>query len=264
MNLKNKINGLREILKFDNWFANILKTLFQPQSQLFIYKLNGKEFLINKKAGDVPGFRSIVASNEYKPFLIKIKSLNNISVIDLGANVGGFICLLDSMKIKIKKLIAVEYNINTFYRLGINITTNFNFESYLINKAVVGFERDIIKKINLGGTGDSIFATDNEVIGNKQTIQGITIDKIFNQYCIADEIIDLIKIDIEGAEYEIFEHTNYQKLKQCRYIIIEIHNVHNKSKETVFDKLKEIKFEECSLNLSKNKNVYFFKNLNLI
>lgn len=177
MNLKNKLTGLREILKFENWLSIILKTIFQAKSQLFIYKLNGKEFLINKKAGDVPGFRSIIASNEYKPLLNHIKNIENINVIDLGANVGGFICLLDSMKIKVKKLIAVEYNSNTFYRLGINITTNFKFESYLINKAVVGFERDITKKITIGGTGDSIFVTDNEVIGNKQTIQGTKLTK---------------------------------------------------------------------------------------
>lgn len=264
MNLKNKLTGLKEIVKFDNWVSIIFRTLFKPHSQLFIYKLKGKEYLINKNAGDVPGFRSILASNEYRPFINELKNIGQISLLDLGANVGGFIALLDSMNIKLKKIVAVEYNPNTFYRLGVNISNNFNCEYHLLNKAVVGYDRAISKNFTLGGTGDSIYENNLSSDGTNKTIPGITFDKIYNQYFADDEIIDLLKIDIEGAEYEIFENVDYKQIKNCKYLLIEIHRTENKNKDLLISKLKELSFEEYLPNTSKNQNVYFFKNISLV
>ncbi len=263
MNLRNKLTGLKEILKFDNWFSIIIQTLFNPNSRLFIYKLNGKEYLINKIGGDISGFRTIITNDEYKPIINKLKSIKQATLLDLGANVGGFAALLDSMDIQIKKIVAVEYNPNTFYRLGLNISNNFECEYHLLNKAVVGYERDINKNISLGGTGDNIY--ENTIVVNKKNIviPGITFDQIYNEYFSENEIIDILKIDIEGAEYEIFEHGNCEQIKNCNYLFIEIHYSDNNRKDKILSRIKQLCFEIIEPNFSSNRDVYLFKNLNL-
>ncbi len=264
MNLKNKLIGFIEILKFDNWLSIIFQTLFKPWSKLFVYKLKKKEYLLNKTSGDIPGFRAIISSNEYKPFLNLFKNFKQITLLDLGANVGGFPVLLDSMNIKIKKLVAVEYNPNTFYRLGINISSNFNYEYYLLNKAVVGYDRNISKNITMGGTGDSIYDNTKTNSSVNKIIPGITFDQIYNAYFDHSEIIDLVKIDIEGTEYEIFENKNYIQLQNCKFLLIELHSLANKSMNFIISKLIELDFEMITPNISKNKNVFFFRNLKFI
>ena len=172
MSLRNKIVGLKEILSFDNWLNIILQTVFKPKANVFIYNLNGKEFILNKKAGDIPGFRSIITSNEYRPYLNELKFIDSITLVDLGANIGGFPVLLDSMNIKIKKLIAVEFNTNTFYRLSINISNNFNCEYHLLNRAIVGYERSVPAIDSLGGTSNNIYSNEinlkncSQIMGN--------------------------------------------------------------------------------------------------
>lgn len=263
MRLRNKLRGLKEVLIFENRLGIIIQTLFNPKNKLFIYKINNKEYLLNKNGGDIPGFRCIITSNEYRPFINELKNIGQISILDIGANVGGFIALLDSMNIKFKKIVAVEFNPNTFYRLGVNISNNFNCEYHLLNKAVVGYDRAISKNFTLGGTGDSIYANNLSSDKTNKTIPGITFDKIYNQYFADGEIIDLLKIDIEGAEYEIFENVDYKQIKNCRYLLIEMHNKENKNKELIISKLKDLSFEEYLQNASSNQNVYFFKNISL-
>ncbi len=38
-----------------------------------------------------------------------------------------------------------------------------------------------------------------------------------------DETVDLCKMDIEGAEYEVLASPAHQKLRNCRYLIVELH-----------------------------------------
>lgn len=75
MNIRNKVTGFFEILKFNNWLAIIMQTVFRPHSQLFIYRVDGNEYVLNKSAGNIPVFRSIVKSNEYRPIIGELKNL---------------------------------------------------------------------------------------------------------------------------------------------------------------------------------------------
>ena len=52
--------------------------------------------------------------------------------------------------------------------------------------------------------------------------QGVTFDDLADKY-FPDETIDICKIDVEGAEFEVFLQPDHKSLVRCRYIIMEIH-----------------------------------------
>jgi hypothetical protein len=60
---------------------------------------------------------------------------------------------------------------------------------------------------------------------------------------------DLLKIDIEGAEHEIFSAGKHQCFRQSRYIIMEIHGGAGNPK-TILDEMKRIGF--ASLDPASN------------
>jgi Methyltransferase FkbM domain len=97
---------------------------------------------------------------------------------------------------------------------------------------------------------------------NKQIVQGVCFNDIFNQN-FADEEVDICKIDIEGAEFEILLSENHSKITNCKHILMEIHHENDRDREIVRDKLKELGFIEKD---GENKNehnkhyVHFFIN----
>jgi FkbM family methyltransferase len=63
---------------------------------------------------------------------------------------------------------------------------------------------------------------DNHVGRHDATVQGTTLDEIFGTFHI--ENCDLIKIDCEGAEYDILFQTNPATFQRIRRICLEYHN----------------------------------------
>lgn len=80
-------------------------------------------------------------------------------------------------------------------------------------------------------------------------VQGFTIEEIMKHFAL--HTIDFLKVDIEGAEYDLFEKTPLEILKKVNRIGMEYHS--NESKEVLFDRIIE-----CGISgwaLSKKKGV---------
>jgi FkbM family methyltransferase len=150
----------------------------------------------------------------YEKFFNQIGELG--TVIDVGANVGLFTKLaLDN---RAERVIAVEIN-----RDAIKTFKSIHGESVkIIEKAIAGHdgtlevftspENSIITSINRDNVGDSIL----------NSVECITLNTLISQNNI--ESISLLKIDVEGAEYDIFRELSIENLKKCQFILIEFHN----------------------------------------
>jgi hypothetical protein len=55
--------------------------------------------------------------------------------------------------------------------------------------------------------------------------------------------VDLLKIDVEGAEYEIFESISSDDLKRFKHLLIEFHNNHGGRINQIIEKIKSANFE---------------------
>jgi hypothetical protein len=59
-----------------------------------------------------------------------------------------------------------------------------------------------------------------------------------------DYPVDVVKMDIEGAEYEVLASPHHNRLRQCRYLIVEVHQHEGCTPKTVFAELSRLGFEE--------------------
>ena len=152
-------------------------------------------------------------------------------IIDVGAYRGGYTIRFAKKAIK-GKVIAIEPNSENYKFLLLNIYYN-NVKNATVYKTIAYSHISKIKFFeNKDVPAMSSIVTNNS---NGIEIEAITLDEITK----ANELkkIDLIKIDVEGSEYEVLKGSEYI-LKLAKYLIIEV----SKDLKQIFDFLEEIGF----------------------
>lgn len=176
--------GRRLYIRINSSDASLAKTLFSRQ---------GGEYDFVKKIPGVENFKTIV---------------------DAGANVGYF-SLIARTAAPEARLIAIEPDAG-------------NYENYLRNISLGKMDRAIHaglwnKSCNLG-----IRARETKDVGfvvfedDEGDIPAVSLKDVMAQCGI--EKIDLLKIDIEGSEYEVFDETADEWVEKVGVLIIELHN----------------------------------------
>ena len=184
---------------------------------------------------------------------------NEITIVDLGACKGEFTNEM-SDRYKIKKAILVEANPTNFKLLPVK-------ENYVLyNKVVSQYSNtsvDFYEDKNSPYNGSKMF---NYFNGIKHKINTITLNEIIEQNNLHQ--IDILKVDIEGSEYEIMPNITEEIYSKIRQISIEFHdfidvNLKNKTQE-IINKLENLGFNRISkpiryMNNSENYDVLFYK-----
>lgn len=184
---------------------------------------------------------------------------DEIVVIDLGACKGEFINTIEK-EYKVKKAILVEANPTNFNHL----IPKDNFILYnrvISNKSneIVDFYEDPKSPYN----GSKIF---NYFQGINHKIETISLVDIINDNKIT--YVDLLKIDIEGSEYEIMLDISDEIYNIINQITIEFHDFVDselkKETEKIINKLENLGFKRISkpiqhMNNSNNYDVLFYK-----
>lgn len=264
MSISTKVRGLREIWQFRNRWYLAFSRLFFPNENVLTYRFGNVEFLSDHSAGDTNGAREVLTTPMYRQYIEKINLPTEINVFDLGTNNGGFPLLLRSSGLNIKKLLCVELNPNTFTRLRFNLDRNFGNVYTALNCAVAGENGTLSIDLGSGSVGDNIYKTNGGGLDH-YTLEKRTFDDLFGQ-TFGDSIVDICKMDVEGAEFEIFGSESAQKARNCRYILIEIHQEVYRSRDDVRQQITELGFVEID---GKDKNeqnahyVHLFENVNL-
>jgi FkbM family methyltransferase len=260
--LGNKIRGLKEIWQFDNRWQIALNRILFPTEPLQVYRYKGLDILIDHSAGDANGVREVLTSDMYRRYLPEIKLQGRLNVFDLGANNGGFPLLLKAAGFDIARVVSVELNPQTFERLRFNLTRNFDSSCLAINCAVTGESRNVrFRPGRNGSAADSIYSPNGNGPTADVTVAGRTFDQLFHE-SFGNEMVDICKIDIEGAEFEIAGHGTWKQLARVRYLLIEIHHFADSPRGLVVASLNDLGFEEIN-GAEKNDefhHVHFFKN----
>ena len=262
MSLTSKLNGIKQIWQFDNRWQLLLTRTFFPGENLNVYKYKGLEFLTDHQNGEANGARELLTTEMYREFLSKMKLPTSINVLDLGANNGGFPLLLISENFRFNKLVCVELNPHTFSRMKFNIERNSDCKFYPLNAAVCGENKIFDLTLGNGGTADNIYNTKSKD-GINYYIQGRTFDDIYNK-TFGDELVDICKIDVEGAEFDIFHSEEIKQIKKCKFILMEIHHEKDRRRSELIDILDKLKFKELTDKIipdtDENHFVHLFSN----
>ncbi|MDQ2745927.1 MAG: FkbM family methyltransferase [Acidobacteriota bacterium] len=259
MNFLTKIRGFKEVWQFDNRLRLIVSKLFFPGEQLQIYHFKGMDILTDHAAGDANGAREVLTSPMYRRFFPQMNFSGAINVLDLGANNGGFPLLLQACGIRLKKVVSVELNPKTFTRLRFNLERNLNCTVVALNAALCGQNETLKVSLGAGSVADSIYQKSAEANASEYEIEGLTADEFVRRY-YAEETIDLCKIDVEGAEFDVFLQPAHESLRRCRYLIMEIHERDGRRAEEILPAVARLGFARQPTAPDADPSVHFFVN----
>lgn len=181
-------------------------------------------------------------SFNYDYYLKEIKT-----IVDGGANIG-----LASTYFKglfpNATIIAVEPETSNYQQL---LKNTKSYSGIHCEQAGIWNKTAFLKvedKFNSGNWGFVV----EEVIDEKESnVKGISIDDIIKKYNLQD--IDILKLDIEGAELELFQE-NYQWLSKVKMLIIETHDFMRKgTSKAVFKAIIDFNF---SVHLCRENIVF--------
>jgi FkbM family methyltransferase len=145
------------------------------------------------------------------------------TIIDCGANIG-LASVFFANKFPTAKIIAIEPEKSNFEMLKVNAALYPNIQP--VNKAIWHQSTSLI--IDDPGIGHHGFTTTEIAKIDSETIEAVTIVDLMSKYGI--DSIDILKIDIEGAEMELFTYDFDAWLPKVRCIAIELHSFRDASK----------------------------------
>jgi FkbM family methyltransferase len=245
MSIKNHLKGLRAVLVFDNWPMLVLGRLFDRQAGFVIYRKSGTEILIDHRGGDCNGTRDCIVSDMYRRYLPSFFLNGPVAVLDLGANGGGFPLMLRIAGVILARVVCIEMNPLTYQRLAVNLATNLGSSAIAINAAVCALPKDseILLTPSRGGTGESIYTQRVDPEQSHVSVRTTTLPLLCDRY-FKNEYVDICKIDIEGAEYEVFDSCPDDVLLKIKYLLIEFHILSRT--QAVIERIKALGFQEMA------------------
>jgi FkbM family methyltransferase len=255
--IRGKIHGFRALMEFDNWPSLLLQRLFLRESPAF-YRKGRVVFLADHKGRDQAWIRECFTTDAYSRFFSLFPRSNPLAVLDVGANSGDSALALCAAGFGIRRIVAVEITPRTFARLAFNLGYNFGCAATALNCGVCGCVGPIRVRDNLGWVGNSIYEKEN---GSDDfvTVPGVTFDQLYHDYFKNDKI-DIAKIDIELAEYEVLYSDTCRNLTQCEFLLIEIHPLPWLSIDALIERIKKFGFELVADGGPDFPWVYLFRN----
>jgi FkbM family methyltransferase len=176
----------------------------------------GKEklgFTLRSSTTDYSVFKQILINRDYD-FLIPFEP---DWILDAGANIG-VSSVFFAKKYPHSKILAIEPDAGNFEILKVNAKKVDNVIA--VNCAIWGSTclLDILSAEDIDRDAITVEKTEGEI---KNSIQAYSINDLLKKEGI--NRFDVVKIDVEGSEKEIFSE-NAEWLKDVRVIIIELHD----------------------------------------
>lgn len=227
-----------------NWLRRIC--FYGPGNSLRIYRgirnggifrlrIGEKDFFLRGRTVDFAVFNGIFAKGEYD---INIESEPKY-IVDAGAFIGAS-SVWFSQRYPEAVIIAIEPEESNFGMLKKNTADYRN----IIPVQAALFPEDTTLMIKDPGAEKYAFRVERAT-GSVGGIDGYTVDSVMNHFGLPR--IDILKMDIEGAEYDIFSCSDTSWLHSVGVLIIELHEYFRPGvTELFYSVVKQLRHEETS------------------
>jgi len=159
---------------------------------------------LRRASSDFAVFDQVFIGGEYNPLLFFVEKfkIQINCIVDLGANIG-LVTVFLKTHFKTAKIFSVEPYVPNFEILKKNVEMNNFQEITLIQKAI--WSRSVQVAILRDWADKRDWAVRvSESDKNENNVSSISLNTLMNEHNMA--IIDLLKIDIEGAELDLFKN----------------------------------------------------------
>ncbi|MBU0546500.1 FkbM family methyltransferase [Patescibacteria group bacterium] len=228
--------------------------------QKILLKFNGVELRLNiRDEADQSVMREIFKFREYKSAEESIFVAKD-PILDIGAHVGFFSMYCRALNPKVK-IFAVEPASENLEMLNSHIKEN-KLKNIIVAECAVS-----------GKTGKRLLEKDEETINYRLSPKFADLKKCssiktetysFRDFCAKNEIkkISLMKMDIEGGEYEVLESMSSEDFALVKFIILEYHNSRSENFRELENILRENGFSVQSFPSKFDKSMGFLFAIN--
>lgn len=226
-----------------------MKRIFFRNSLIkFQHKSFSKPVYLRNNTSDIPIFKQILLNEDYNLSL----DFEPEFIIDCGSNIG-LSAIYFKNKYPQSKIVCIEPE-HTNFELLVKNTTGYT-DIHCLHSGIWNKNTNLrIKDLNLGNYA---FIVEEVQFKDTETIPAISIDQIMIQFNMKS--IDLLKIDIEGSEKEVFEYNYEHWLSKTKIIIIELHDCLRPGASAAFYKAID---RHKSLIVQKGENIICYLNKN--
>ena len=227
-------------MKYFSWIdKSILKATWRyyalkiaPRGlQVRIELTNNLTYILRGRQADKTVFKEIWLTSLYDQYGVKVEKGD--TVVDIGAHVGIFSTYAAELS-KTGTIFSFEPFKENFERLNFHKTLNHKANMVTFNLGIAGDSGKKVFHINEKNSGG------NSLFKGKNKTKKIEINTIrLSDFCTQENIkrIDFLKIDCEGAEYDILEQAP-SFLNFTQKIIMETHPYQGKSVFRLIEILK--------------------------
>lgn len=254
-NRKNNAAWLEKIYAHLFVYQNkVVKVNGRDLCEVSLYDYNNSKVYLRPLSSDRDVFFQVFGNKDYEP-VVDIYNQNFACepkfIVDLGANIG-LTSIYFSKIYKDASIQIVEPYADNAAMAELNLETN-RVKNYSVVKGGIWNKNALFRldKQFRDGKEWSIRLTEDD----KGDIKGYCIYEMLNAY---NEPIDILKIDIEGAEKKLFENPVYAKdfLRKVKCVAIEIHDEFD-CRKLIYDALNTngfFYFNIKDMTIAINKN----------
>lgn len=165
------------------------------------------------------------------------------AVIDIGANIGCFSALAALRVGPGGKVIAAEPAAATYRQLVSNLERNHSSNVIPRQVAVGGRAGTIQIRSSANALYSSVFSNvgGHDVEGQIETVPLVTLDQLMQEAGLRG--CALLKVDCEGAEYDIFQSMETDTAARIDQIVMEVHDIPGHDPHALLARLRELGFD---------------------
>jgi FkbM family methyltransferase len=205
-----------------------------------------KPFSIRSNPFDYATFEEVILNETYNIPL----NFEPEYIIDGGGNIGLTACFF-ATKYPNATVISIEPDKDNFKMLQLNCRHYSNIHTLHCGL----WKNNTHLKIENAEAGNNAFTVTETEVATGDTIQALTILHLMEKYKMP--YIDVLKLDVEGSEKEIFSENFETWLPKTKVLIIELHDEMKKGcSRSVFKAVNKYDFSFCI----KGENIIFTNN----
>lgn len=204
--------------------SGILRAFLNPSiahEQTIVLRGSGQKFKI-RNVMDIWSIKETFLDRFYERFSTSIG--NGWTVMDIGGGIGDFTVFVATQNEK-SIVYAFEPTPNSFRLLQENLLLNQIENAQVFPQAIWSRNSEIVIDTTIGQPGQftsKAIETKSDLHEGHMLVPSLTLEQAFEVTGIA--LCNLLKIDCEGAEYEILFHTPIAVLERIERIIMEYHD----------------------------------------
>ena len=216
-----KLRRIAILCKYNNPFHVLFSHLigFAKLNKTARYNISGVKLKVRQRSTDLEAAISCLEEGEFDSLSLAYENNTSGIIIDAGAYIGTAAIAFSKMYPN-ATILALEPSTENYKLLCSNTTAYPNIKP--INLALTAQENTNPIKLLNGGRGNWSFTLvqpKDQEYKDIEYVETITIDKLMEEYQAIKLI--LLKLDIEGAEDELFKHPMW--MKYTNIICVELH-----------------------------------------